>query len=75
MSETSEPTCKHFIAYDRYLDNLLSELIQHVAKNQIGLLSFCVECDESHDLLYTLQEIYDFLEYQWDLEDQSGEEG
>jgi hypothetical protein len=73
MSEKSESTCKHFIEYDRYLDNLLSELIRHITENQIGLLSFCVECDESHELLCTLQEIYDFLEFQWDLEDQGGE--
>lgn len=73
MPEKSESTCKNFIEYDRYLDSLLSELIQHIAKNQIGLLSFCGKCDEPNDLFYDLLEIYEFLEYQWDLEGQGGE--
>lgn len=73
MSEESELTSKHFISYDRYLDTLLSELMEHIAKNQIGLLTFCGECEEPNDLYYDLLEIYEFLQYHWDLEDQGGE--
>ena len=53
------------IEYDRYLDALLRELIDYLATEGIGLISFCEECDAPNELFFSLLEIYAFLVEKW----------